>query len=59
MIYLKDKAIAHLLAHKGVQLSHLESQLIPKIGIMSENRHGNAKRFRRIQKPSKPSQIVP
>ena len=28
MIYLKDKAIAHLLAHKGVQLSHLESQLI-------------------------------
>ena len=28
MINLEDKAIAHLLAHKGVQLSHLESQLI-------------------------------
>ena len=28
MIYQKDKAIAHLLAHKGVQFNHLESQLI-------------------------------
>ena len=28
MINLEDKAIAHLLAHKGVQLSHLESQQI-------------------------------
>ena len=28
MINLKDKAIAHLLAHKGVQLSRLESQQI-------------------------------
>ena len=28
MINLIDKAIAHLLAHKGVQLSHLESQRI-------------------------------
>ena len=28
MIYRKDKAIAHLLAHKGVQFNHLESQLI-------------------------------
>ena len=28
MIYVKDKVIAHLLAHKGVQLSHLESQVI-------------------------------
>ena len=28
MINLIDKAIAHLLAHKGVQLSHLESQQI-------------------------------
>ena len=28
MINLEDKAIAHLLADKGVQLSHLESQQI-------------------------------
>ena len=28
MINLKDKAIAHLLAHNGVQLSRLESQQI-------------------------------
>ena len=28
MINLKDKSISHLLAHKGVQLSHLESQQI-------------------------------
>ena len=28
MINLEDKVIAHLLAHKGVQLSHLESQQI-------------------------------
>ena len=28
MINLKDKAIAHLLAHKGVQLSRLESKQI-------------------------------
>ena len=28
IINLKDKAIAHLLTHKGVQLSHLESQQI-------------------------------
>ena len=28
MINLIDKAIAHLLAHKSVQLSHLESERI-------------------------------
>ena len=28
MINLKDKAIAHLVTHKGVQLNHLESQQI-------------------------------
>ena len=31
----------------------------PKIGIMSEQRHGYANRFRTIQRASVPSQIVP
>ena len=65
--YYKHSNLLYLMAHTSVQSTHfvgprteiLTGTGFPKIGIMSEYRHGKEYRFRIMQRPSVPSQTVP